>query len=88
MFAINKATSVDYRSHQYLFMILPERKDYEQISIYNFNHFAVYEPEKSKICEYLLQIYGFINYSELVKKIMAFLKLVKPFLARIIGSEL
>jgi hypothetical protein len=69
-------------------MILPERKDYEQISIYNFNHFAVYEPEKQKICEYLLQIYSFLEYVELTKKIMTFLKLAKPFLAKIMGSEL
>ena len=33
-----------------------------------------------------MQIYGFFEYYELTKKIMAFLKLVKPFLARIMGS--
>lgn len=35
-----------------------------------------------------MQIYGFIEYYELTKKIMAFLKLVKPFLAKIMGSQL
>jgi hypothetical protein len=35
-----------------------------------------------------LQIYSFLEYVELTKKIMTFLKLAKPFLAKIMGSEL
>lgn len=68
-------------------MLLHHQVEYQQISIYSFNHFAVYEPDKQKICSYLLEVYRFKHPDEMANKIMKFMKLIKPFLAKVMGSE-
>lgn len=49
LFLVGKANAVEYKSQQYLFMFVHHKLDYQQISLYSFNHFAVYEPDKQKI---------------------------------------
>lgn len=84
---VGKANTVEYRSQQYLFMFVHHKLDYQQISLYSFNHFAVYEPDKQKISEYLLLAYRFKDSSDTANKLIRYLRFVKPILERIMGSE-
>ncbi len=58
------------------------------ISVYQFNNYAIVEPDKRRVCEYLLQIYKVKEYSEISQKILGFLKITRPFFERVMGSEM
>lgn len=69
-------------------MLVYHGKEVEQISPFNFVNFAVIEPDRERICEWLLHLYRFKKYQEISTRIVKFLKIVKPFLNRAFGSEL
>lgn len=69
-------------------MLIHHGNHVEQISPYSFINFYVIEPDRERICEWLLRLYGFNSYQDLTLRIIKFLKVVKPFLNRALGSEL
>lgn len=46
-----------------MFLLVHHGKEVQQISIYSFNNFTVFEPDHQKICFHLLQVYKFKEYS-------------------------
>lgn len=86
--ALRKTAMVEYRVNSSLFMLVYHGRKIEQISIYNFNNYAVIEPEREKICEWLLHLNGFKNYVDLSARIISFLRISRPFMNKALGNEL
>ena len=56
--------------------------------MHSFNSFVVYEPEREKICSYLMEVYHFKQSEELALRLNRYLKTVEPFLDQVMGSQL
>ena len=71
-----------------LFMLVNHQPQYEKISMFKYHNYSMVEPDHKKICEYLLQMYRFRDWEELSKKILSYLKTIKPLMENIMGSHL
>ena len=61
-------------------MIVNHQPEYEKISMFKYHNYSMVEPDHKKICEYLLQMYRFRDWEELSKKILSYLKTIKPLM--------
>lgn len=58
----------------------------EKVSVYQFDSFALSEPNYKKVCEWLLQVNNFVEWEHLSARLVAFLETIFPFLQRVMGS--
>jgi hypothetical protein len=76
------------KPQQPLFMLVHHTSAPQQLSPRGFYNFSLCEPDHHKIATILLQLMDFKQHSHLATKLVKFLKAVRPFLDRVMGSDL